>query len=318
MKSYIDEIVDLTGDGYLNPVGAAYGDGSGTHQRRVNQITAIAVHHDATDRPHDYDSVARYKSEAAGHYNRLGPGLQYHFKIDNTGVIFAIRPLTTWLYAVGSAANVTTLNICLDGNFEYQQPTLEQYEALKQLLDNLCTQHPEFPAVQANVYPHQQFSATACCGANLLPFVNEYRNTGGNPRIPAGAVYDWPEFQPQTAHTEPVEPAPAPAPVPQTTPAPVVVPTPSPAPTEPVPVVVAPAPAPTPTPTPLPNRDSATGRGLHTALQTGLALAGAALLDPSLLVLLNKFAPGFVYYLPVATGVVSFLVNFFRVDVKNY
>ena len=32
--------------------------------------------------------MARYRSEAAAHYNRLGPGLQYHFKIDNTGEIF--------------------------------------------------------------------------------------------------------------------------------------------------------------------------------------------------------------------------------------
>ena len=31
MKTY--QVVDLTGDGYLNPVGAAYGDGSGGGNR---------------------------------------------------------------------------------------------------------------------------------------------------------------------------------------------------------------------------------------------------------------------------------------------
>jgi hypothetical protein len=42
-------------------------------------------------RPHDYDSAARYRTEAAAHYLRLGPGLQYHYKIDNVGTIFQTR-----------------------------------------------------------------------------------------------------------------------------------------------------------------------------------------------------------------------------------
>src|SRR6476620_11254094 len=124
MKQYLSEAIDLTGDSYLNPVPAVYDNG--VHNRSVGQITSISIHHDASPRPHDYDSIARYHQEAAEHYARLGPGLQYFAKIDNVGQIFYIRPFTTWLYAVGSAENVTTLPICLDGNFETQQPTREQ------------------------------------------------------------------------------------------------------------------------------------------------------------------------------------------------
>jgi hypothetical protein len=209
MKNYINNIVDLTGESYLNPVGAAYGDGTGTHQRNVNQITSISIHHDASQRPHDYDSVARYRQEAAQHYNRLGPGLQYHYKIDNTGAIFKIRPLTTWLYAVGSAENVTTIAICLDGYFHppyNEKPTREQYEALGQLLVNLCEQHPEFPATYPDVRPHRDFSATSCPGDNLAPWVFAIQSKNDVLNIPSDAVYDWPSEQPAA-------PAPTPAPI---------------------------------------------------------------------------------------------------------
>lgn len=211
MKTY--EVVDLQGDSYLNPVGAAYGDGSGTHQRSAGSITKIAVHHDATPRPHDYDSVARYRQEAKEHYDRLGPGLQYHYKIDNVGTIFKIRPHTTWLYAVGSAANVNTINICLDGYFHpdvNQVPTREQYEALAQLAIDLCENHPEFPAVYSDVWPHRDFSSTACCGDTLVPYVHQINDKATALNIPSNAVYDWPELQPAA----PAAPAPTPAPTP--------------------------------------------------------------------------------------------------------
>lgn len=210
MKNYIGNIIDLTGDSYLNPVGAQYGDGSGTHQRQVGSITSISVHHDASPRPHDYDSIARFRQEAAGHYDRLGPGLQYHYKIDNTGVIFAIRPWSTWLYVVGSSENTSCLAICLDGNFENEQPTREQYEALSQLVVELCDNHPEFPATYPDVRPHADYSSTACCGANLKPYVYSIQDKASAENIP-NVAYDWPELQdaaptptatPEASHAE--------------------------------------------------------------------------------------------------------------------
>jgi hypothetical protein len=228
-KDYIGNINDLTGDSYLNPVGAAYGDGSGTHQRNVASITSISVHHDASTRPHDYDSVARYRQEAAEHYARLGPGLQYHYKIDNTGVIFKIRPHETWLYVVGSAENTSCLAICLDGDFETgaQTPTREQYEALSQLVINLCDNHPEFPATYPNVRPHRDYSPTDCCGDYLVPYVYAIKDKASAEAIPGDAVYDWPELQPAPppAPTPPPAPAPAPKPAPAPTPPPAPQPT---------------------------------------------------------------------------------------------
>lgn len=192
MKNYLKEMVDLRGDSYLNPAWPS-------HTRNNNQITHVAVHHDATVRPHEYDSVARYRSEAAEHYNRLGPGLQYHYKIDNTGTIFKIRDHSMWLYAVGSDKNVNTINICLDGYLHApynQKPTREQYEALSQLIVELCENHPEFPATYPDVWAHRSFSSTACCGDMLVPYIFQIADKATAQNIPADAEYDWPELQP--------------------------------------------------------------------------------------------------------------------------
>lgn len=209
MKDYLKETIDLTGDSYLNPSWAG-------HNRNLNQIQYIVVHHDASVRPHDYDSAARYRSEAALHYNNLGPGLQYHYKIDNVGQIFKIRPHTLWLHHAGSAeGNVNGLAICLDGYFHpphNQLPTREQYEALGQLLVKLCEGSPEFPANYSNVAPHSDFSSTACCGDTLRPWVRAVNDKASALNVPANSTYDWPELQPNAQ----TSPAPQPQPTPPT------------------------------------------------------------------------------------------------------
>jgi len=221
MKNYLAEAIDLTGDRYINPVPAVYDNG--LHNRSVGKITSISIHHDAEFRPHDYDTVARIKAEAGAHYKRLGPGLQYHAVIDNVGQIFYTRPFTTWLYSVGSSENVTTLAIKLDGYLHNdnknlgQDPTKEQYEALGQLLIELCENHPEFPATYPDVRPHLDFGATACCGNRFAPWVLAIQSKADVLRVPPSARYDWPTYQPESQ----VAPAPSAQPTPPaSTPAP--------------------------------------------------------------------------------------------------
>lgn len=223
MKNYLAKMVDLTGNIYLNPVGKPYQDGSGLHQRAESNIKSISIHHDASFRPHNYDSVARYMQEAKGHYSRLGQGLQYHYKIDNTGTIFKIRPHTTWLYVVGSSENVSCLAICLDGYLhndstnQGQDPTREQLEALYQLLEFLCTKQPQFPATWPNVRPHADYSATACCGNRFTGMIYPIQNkqTAQDQLLNRG-VYDWPALQssplPNPVPVTPPVSTPAPAP----------------------------------------------------------------------------------------------------------
>lgn len=205
MEDYLADIIDLTGDGQLAPAWPG-------HARSVGSITSISIHHEAQNRPHDYDSIARYRQEATYQNTVSVPGskgLQYHYKIDNVGQIFKVRPHETWLWTVGSDENVTTLAICLDGNFETQQPTREQFEALYQLLKNLCTEHPEFPATWKDVRPHCDFSATACPGGNLrnriFAIVDE---ASAKAQLLNVGEYDWPEYQPGYQPTPPLPPVP--------------------------------------------------------------------------------------------------------------
>lgn len=205
MKTY--PIRDVTGDKYLNPAPPAV--------RPVGNIQKIIIHHDAVKRPHDYDTMARLRNEAAVHYKNLGPGLQYHYSIDNTGEIFYVRPHTATLWHAGNlAVNRTSIAIKLDGYFhppQNQKPTREQLEALQQLLVKLCTQHPEFPADQNDVFGHREISATACPGNELFPYVVQFRNTGKiTPQ--ADIVYDWPNLQPNSPTPPSTTPQPIPTP----------------------------------------------------------------------------------------------------------
>jgi hypothetical protein len=138
--------------------------------------------------------------------------LQYHYSIDNVGEIFWVRPHEATLWHAGNlAVNRTSLAIKLDGYFHpgiNQQPTKEQLEALQQLLDKLCFQHPEFPATQQNVFGHREITATACPGDLMINRVISYRNS----KVVSldGTTYDWPEYQPSTPAPAPEVPAPTP------------------------------------------------------------------------------------------------------------
>lgn len=203
MKNYLAEMFfDVRGDRYLNP--------SPPETRPVGNITSIVVHHDAVFRSHDYDTMARLRNEAAVHYQNLGPGLQYHYSISNTGEIMWVRPHEATLWHAGNlAVNRTSLAIKLDGYFHpgiNQVPTREQLEALQQLLDKLCFQHPEFPATQQNVFGHREISSTDCPGDGMINRVGSYRNSRVVPLD--GTTYDWPEYQPSAPAPTPETPTP--------------------------------------------------------------------------------------------------------------
>ena len=145
----------------------------------IASITKLVIHHDAQWRPDEYDSLTRYIQQANFHIGRGEDGLQYHIKIDNVGEVFYCRNYTDTLWHCGNyPVNRASIAICLDGDFTQQQPTPQQLSALQGVLDELCTQHPEFPADSDDVFGHGEVGASACPGFNLLPFVQTYRNGG--------------------------------------------------------------------------------------------------------------------------------------------
>lgn len=163
----------------INRVGKYLQSGRSWYTRKASSIKAITVHHSAF--PHSGKTDDQIlDSFYSVHKGKNWPGLSYHFVIPESGKIYQINELTwtTW----HDSSNYDSIGICLNGYFHpdhNNQPTKAQLDSLKWLLDNLCTQHPEFPAAQGDVYGHRDIGSTACPGNILYPYVTEYRNKKG-------------------------------------------------------------------------------------------------------------------------------------------
>ena len=67
-----------------------------------------------------------------------------------------------------------------------------------------------------------------------------------------------------------------------------------------------------------PKLDSATFKGIVTALQTLCAFVVAAAADPSIMQLLTAWYPQLVPVVTASAGIVAFLLGYVRTDVRNY
>ena len=146
---------------------------------RTYPIKKITVHHTASRYTGTDDQILTALMNE--HIKNDWPGLSYHFVILKNGNIYQINPLNkvTWHDTV----NWDSIGISLHGYFhpDYNEsPTAEQLASLDALLDNLCAEHPEFPADYDDVLGHRERSATACPGNNLFPKVVDYRTNLGN------------------------------------------------------------------------------------------------------------------------------------------
>lgn len=148
------------------------------YQRAVNTIKVITVHHTASRTTGTNE--AKLTALMNTHVGQDWPGLAYHFVITQDGKIYQINNFAdvTWHDSI----NWDSIGVALVGYFydpHNEEPTQAQLASLKALLDDLSTNHPEFPAGAANVYGHKERSSTACPGT-LLPKVIEYRTKLGD------------------------------------------------------------------------------------------------------------------------------------------
>lgn len=151
------------------------------YQRSQKDITKLVIHHSASkmDKRVTDDNVL--KMIQGWHEGKGWPGLSYHYCIMPNGNIYQCNAHEdiTWHDTV----NDNSLGILVHGYFHpdvNDQPTKEQLISLKELLDWLCTENPQFPADQDDVWGHRDVSATSCCGDNLYKYVKEYRDNKGS------------------------------------------------------------------------------------------------------------------------------------------
>ncbi len=152
--------------------------GRGWYQRATSGIETITIHHTASTQVDD-DGTA-LKRVYNTHVGQGWPGFAYHFFIPKSGNIYQVNNFedVTW----HDGHNWDSIGVCLDGYFHSphnEYPTIEQLKSLKELLDWLCTQNPQFPAAQQNVYGHRERLATACPGDTFFWKVKKYREKGG-------------------------------------------------------------------------------------------------------------------------------------------
>lgn len=130
-------------------------------QTSINAVKAIQ---------NDHRNVSSRRKH--GHWDDIG----YHFLIDGAGRIFEGRHAENIGAHAGSGNNTGNVGIALMGNFDRQQLTAPQREALVRLVTFLSIRYRRDPSAAGFIEPHQHYAeedggGTDCPGANVLAFL---------------------------------------------------------------------------------------------------------------------------------------------------
>lgn len=127
----------------------------------LNEVDFLIIHHTASTRDMTLEEIHQE------HLNQGWIGIGYHYYIRKDGRIYKGRP-EKYIGAHCEEYNSISLGICLSGNFEVEEPTIEQLNSLKALIKELKLKYP-----QATIHSHSDFNATSCCGKNLRKYLSE-------------------------------------------------------------------------------------------------------------------------------------------------
>ncbi len=107
----------------------------------------------------------------ASHMNRNYGDIGYHFILDYAGRVWEGRSL---LYQGAHVChhNKGNIGIMLLGNFEKQQPSALQLEAMQKLVGSLKKKYSVKPK---NIFGHRDIGQSLCPGKNLYPHVHALR-----------------------------------------------------------------------------------------------------------------------------------------------
>ena len=163
----------------INAVGL-YRSGSWYKRNQAN-IKKLVVHHSAWKIDRRLSNETILTTIQGWHEDKGWPGLSYHFVICPDGQVYQCNDFEdiTWHDTI----NDDSVGVLVHGYFhppEDDDPTHEQLTSLKDLLDWLCTENPQFPAGHDDVVGHRDRYASACPGDNLYKYVREYKENLGS------------------------------------------------------------------------------------------------------------------------------------------
>lgn len=140
-----------------------------------NKPQFIIVHHSASSRDHtNIDQINAWHKARGFPQSSLGYYVGYHYVIFPDGKVFQARnDLEIGAHAkTADGMNFKSIGICLAGNYETEELTIGNLDALKNLTDRLCM---KYAIPHINIRGHRDVSQTACPGNNLYKFIKEYR-----------------------------------------------------------------------------------------------------------------------------------------------
>ncbi len=131
--------------------------------RSPDLIREVIVHHSGVQCPPGAEllqimAIARYHVEQRG-----WPGIAYHYVVGKSGDVYKTQPNTLVTYHA-QGRNITSLGVCVLGNFTVEDPTQEQIRSLRELLETLTS--GAYPG--AVVLYHRDVSKTVCPGDRLI------------------------------------------------------------------------------------------------------------------------------------------------------
>ena len=129
-----------------------------------NNPNKIIIHHSANGGLNpQFNSVNLYHKERFNFISSLGLYVGYHYFVESTGEVIKAR-LEKEEGAHTRGQNLSSVGICLAGNFDYQMPTAAQRNALVKLIDEIQVR---WYIRENEIYPHRAFGDTSCYGKML-------------------------------------------------------------------------------------------------------------------------------------------------------
>jgi N-acetylmuramoyl-L-alanine amidase len=127
----------------------------------MNVPQVIILHHSASAKSTKVGDVDRWHRARGFIRSRIGWFVGYHYFIEQDGYVTQTREHDEeGMHTIGQ--NRRSIGICLAGNFNEYEPTLEQVKATRELLRQLRAKYGNLPT-----YPHRHYARTDCFGTML-------------------------------------------------------------------------------------------------------------------------------------------------------
>jgi len=134
---------------------------------KLIKVLNIILHHSATKGSQKFTAFLKaidenHKARLHSEVNGFGSHIAYHYVISADGVVKETRPLDEVGYHAGKwTTNLSSIGICLQGDFTKETMPVAQLEAAKTLVFEL---RERFGLSSDKVLPHKKIKATACPG----------------------------------------------------------------------------------------------------------------------------------------------------------